>query len=72
MDVLKWCQDVMDELYFPSQLPKEKMEPVERVHFLATFGVSMIDHIVNLCDDDGYDIIPLQIIWVIINNEKTI
>ena len=69
-DGLEWCKDVMDESYFLSPFFEEKFELVEWIHCLVASDVSTIDHGVKFCNDEGYDVVPIQMIGVI-TNDKT-
>ena len=64
-DGSEWCKDVMDEAYVPIPYPEEKFEPVEWPHCLATLDVCTLNHGTKLCDEDGYDIIPIRMVAVI-------
>ena len=55
----------MDEAYFPTPFPEHKMEPLEWPHCLATIDVSTLNHGIKLCDEDGYDIVPICMVQVL-------
>ena len=64
-DGSEWCRDVMDEAYVPIPYPEEKFEPVEWMHCLATLDVSTVHRGIKFCNEEGYDIIPIQMVALV-------
>ena len=64
-EVLKSIKDMMDEGYKPVPFNEEKFEPVEWSHVLATLDVCTLNHGIQFCDEEGYDIIPIKMVQVL-------
>ena len=69
IDKLEWCKEVMNDAFIPIPYPKEKFELVEWAHCLASIDVCTVNHSTKFCDEDGYDIVPIQMIGVISNEQ---
>ena len=65
MDSSEWCKDAMNNAYVPVPYPEEELEPMEWMHCLTTIDVCMINHGIKFCDEEGYDIIPIQMVATI-------
>lgn len=54
----------MDEAYAPIPFSEEKLERVEWNHVLATLDVCTLNYGIQLCDEKGYDIVPIFTVGV--------
>ena len=68
-DGIEWCKEVMNKDFVAISYPKKNFEPIEWSHCLATIDVCTINHGIKFCDDEGYDIIPIQMV-VVINDDR--
>ena len=64
-DGSQWCKEVMIEDYMPYLFQEELMEPVEWIHCLATLDATTLQSGPKFCDEDGYDVHPLNMIDVV-------
>ena len=64
-EVLKSLKDMMDKGYKPVPFNEEKFEPVEWSHVLATLDTCTLNHGIQFCDEEGYDIIPIKMVQVL-------
>ena len=53
---------VTDEAYIPIPFPEHLIDPQEWVHALATLTVCAMPKPTKLCDENGYDVIPILMI----------
>lgn len=64
-DEFKWCKDVQREDYIPIPYPKQKFEPIEWAHCLATLDVCKLNHKTKFYDEEGCDIIPIKMVTIL-------
>ena len=67
---LEWCKEAMNNTYVPVPYPKEKLELVEWMHCLTAIGICTINHGINFCNEEGYDIIPIQMVAIVKTNKN--
>ena len=63
-DGLQWHREVEKEDYIPCQFLKELMERVEWMHCLITLDTNVARPRPKFCDEEGYDIHPLNMISI--------
>ena len=62
---IEWCKEVIINAYVPIPYPKEEFEVVEWMHCLTTLDICTMSHGIKLYDEEGYDIVPIQMIDII-------
>ena len=62
----------MQDAYVPVPYPEEKLEPMEWMHCLTAIDVCTINHGIKFCDEEGYDIIPIQMVAIVEADELNI
>ena len=55
---------MMDDGYVFIPFPKHQIDPQEWIHALSTLDVCALPKLARFCDQDGYDIIPIQMMDV--------
>ena len=70
-DGSEWRKEVEDDAFIPTPYPEEKFEPVEWSHCLASINVCTLNHGTKFCDEEGYDIVPFQMI-AIVNDDRVV
>ena len=53
------AKEVIKDEFIPIPYPKENSKPVEWSHVLEIIDVCTTNHGIELCDDEGYNIIPI-------------
>ena len=64
-DGSKWRKEVENDKFIPAPYPEEKFEPMEWSHCLASIDVCTLNHGTKFCDEEGYDIGPIQMIAIV-------
>ena len=65
-----WRQEVEKEDYIPCKFPEELMEPLEWMHCLITLDANVTRLGPKFCDEEGYDIHPLNMISIVNSVEE--
>ena len=68
-DGSKWRKEVENDNFIPAPYPEEKFEPVEWSHCLVAIDVCTLNHGTKFCDEEGYDIVPIQMV-AIVNDDR--
>ena len=71
-DGSQWQKEVEKEDYFPCPFPEEKMEPLEWIHSLISLDSMHVRPGPKFCDEEGYDIHPLNMISLVESDEPKI
>ena len=69
-----WRKEVENDAFVPVPYPEEKLNPVEWAHCLASIDVCSLNHGTNFCDEEGYDVVPIQMVQMVnsdLNEEVT-
>ena len=69
-DGLQWHKEVEKEDNISCPFPEELMELVEWMHCLITLNTTVTRPRLKFCDDNGYDIYPLNMISIVDSIEK--
>ena len=72
IDGSQWQKEVEKEDYIPCPFPEEKMEPLEWIHSLISLDTMHVRPGPKFCDEEGYDIHPLNMISLVESNELEI
>ena len=67
---IEWRKEVTDDAFVPIPYLEEKFEPNEWAHCLATIDVSALNHGTKSCDEDEYNIVPIQMIGILLCIQK--
>ena len=70
-DGSEWRKEVENDNFIPAPYPEEKFEPVEWSHCLASIDVCTLNHGTKFYDEEGYDIVPFQMI-AIVNDDRVV
>ena len=68
-DGSQWQKEVEKEDYFPCPFPEEEMEPLEWIHSLISLDTMHVRPGPKFCDEEGYDIHPLNMISLVEPND---
>ena len=69
-DGSQWRREVEKEDYIPCPFPKELMEPINLMHCLITLDTTILRPGPKFCDEDRYDIHPLNMVSIVDSMEK--
>ena len=68
-DGSEWCKEVEIDQFIHVPYPEEKFEPVKWGHCLVAIDVCTLNHGKKFCDEEGYDIVPIQMV-AIVNDDR--